>query len=153
MMVSFFYFFLKLKGHIAISVTLYPKLLPIDLWKKKNVPFPVMVSVWQEWNVAANELFKISHGGGYTIRYALLCEAYLCDIAGGRLGFLQSSSHENEIMVHLQWDDKIITVCHKVYMFCRLMLETLYYCMSVPVASPQGSLSSHASRSHLKTPQ
>lgn len=34
-------FLLKLKGHIAVSVTLYPKHLPIDLCKL----FPVMVSV------------------------------------------------------------------------------------------------------------
>ena len=48
---------------MAISVTLYPKLLPIDTLKKK-VPVPVIVSVWQDWNVAEDELFNISRRCG-----------------------------------------------------------------------------------------
>lgn len=83
----FFCFLLKVKGHIVISVTWYPKPLPIDLLK--NFTVPVIVSVWQDWNVAENELFITSHGEVYTIRYALLCEACLCDIPGGRLAFLE----------------------------------------------------------------
>lgn len=38
-------------------------------------------SLWQDFNIAANELFNISHGEVYTITHALLCEACLCHTA------------------------------------------------------------------------
>lgn len=74
------FLFLELKSHIVISVMWYPKGLTIILfWEKKKWPAPPSVPVWQDWNVAVNELFSISRGEVYAIRYALLCEACLCD--------------------------------------------------------------------------
>ena len=90
-MVLFLRFLLKLKGHIVISGTWYLKPSPIDLLK--NIPFPAFVSVWQDWNVAVNELFNISHAEVYTIRYALVCEACLFDIA---VSVLQLCLHESD---------------------------------------------------------
>lgn len=48
------------------------------------------------------------------------------------------------LMARLQTDDGILTRCHKVYMFCRLMSETLHHCALPPLAAPRGSLSARA---------
>lgn len=48
--------------------------------------------VWQDFSIAANELFSVSHGEVYTITPARPCKACLCHAAGEQLHFLRSGS-------------------------------------------------------------
>lgn len=46
--------------------------------------------VWQEFSIAANEIFSVSHGEVYTITPARPCEACLCHATEEQLLFLWS---------------------------------------------------------------
>lgn len=87
-----------------------------------------------------NELFNIPRGEAYAIRYALLCEACLCDIAGF-LSCSRAYMRGSNSTFRAKTIENYNSMPQSIHVLQVIVVETLHRCVLLPLAAPKGCLS------------